>query len=149
MSKKDKVLELFAGSGNLTRTLVELGFEQIIAAEVVPLAIDHLNNLELPGVKAQVTDLFNEAGLSDFCHKHRDAKILVLDPPRDGLVCIEPLLKHKGLEVIAYISCDLATCMRDVQAFMTEGFTLTCVMPVDLFPHTPHVELCVLLIRNH
>lgn len=148
ITQKQKVLELFAGSGNFTRVIAQQGFEQIIAAEVVAKAVDDLNNLTLTGVQAHVADLFDESALSSFCQQHCDAKILVLDPPRDGLVCIEPLLKHKGFERIAYISCDLATCMRDVQAFMTKGYSLISVMPVDLFPQTPHVELCVLLVRN-
>lgn len=143
-----KVLELFAGSGNFTRTLATLGFEQIIAAEVVPVAVDHLQELGLQGVKAEVADLFDETALSALCKKHDDAKILVLDPPREGLMCSKPLFEHKGFERVAYISCDLATCMRDVQGFMAKGYTLVSVLPVDMFPQTPHIELCVLLERT-
>ena len=146
--QSNKVLELFAGSGNFTRTLAALGFEQIIAAEVVPVAVDNLHSLGLPGVQAEVADLFDEAALSALCKKHDDATILVLDPPREGLMCSKPLFEHTGFERVAYISCDLATCMRDVQGFMAKGYTLVSVLPVDMFPQTPHVELCVLLERT-
>jgi 23S rRNA (uracil1939-C5)-methyltransferase len=72
----------------------------------------------------------------------RDASILVLDPPRDGFKLAGLLLtkKHRFRDVF-YISCDPATFARDIEAFIRAGFRPVEIQPLDLFPHTPHVEL--------
>ena len=82
------------------------------------------------------------------CDQYSNAKTLVLDPPGDGLVCIQPLLALRNIETIAYISCDLASALRDVTLFVDKGFAVSAVQPVDMFAQTPHVELCILLVRK-
>ncbi len=147
-NKANVVLELFCGSGNFTQALSDMGYKQIIAAEVSEVAIDQLSGRRLDGVCAVQTNLFDDTALVQLCSDCKNAKTLVLDPPRDGLVCIQPLLQHKNFENIAYISCDLNTCAKDVEQFVAAGYTVECIQPVDMFPHTPHVELCVLLRRS-
>jgi 23S rRNA (uracil1939-C5)-methyltransferase len=146
--KTVKVLELFCGSGNFTRVIAAAGFDSIIACEISPQALQCLSAARLERVTALEVDLFSADALRRLCHQQRDAKILVVDPPRDGLVCIEPLLEHPGFQLIAYISCDLATCVRDIEHFLGAGYSVDSVLPVDMFPHTPHIELCTLLSRK-
>lgn len=149
LPQHNKAMELFAGSGNLTKVLVEAGFSSVVAAEVMTDAVTALNQRQLPGVAAQVCDLFNEAEFSQWVAQHRDAEVLLLDPPREGLKVQEGLLhKRSKLRDIFYISCDLATFVRDVKALYLGGFELQEVQPVDMFPQTPHIEIMAHLRRK-
>ncbi len=73
--------------------------------------------------------------------------VLVLDPPRAGVEeqAIQAILKYLP-EHIIYVSCNPATLARDL-ALLSEKYQLCIVQPVDLFPHTPHVETVVLLSK--
>ncbi|MDZ7924661.1 MAG: TRAM domain-containing protein [Marinagarivorans sp.] len=141
------VLELFCGSGNFTEIIHAAGLTQIIAAELASDTLTQLREKKLAGVVVHELDLFDEAALTALCKDSATARTLVLDPPRDGLACIEPLLKHRGFKRIAYLSCDLATCTRDVKRFVAAGYKIKQIQPVDMFPNTPHLELCVFLSR--
>ncbi len=71
---------------------------------------------------------------------------MVLDPPRKG--CDERLLNtilKIAPKKIVYVSCDPATMARDIKTFIEQGYCLNMVQPVDMFPHTIHVEAIVLL----
>ncbi len=145
--KTAPVLELFCGSGNFTDIIHAEEFTHIVAAELASDALNQLRAKNLVGVEVRELDLFDETALSTLCKYAASAKTLIVDPPRDGLVCIEPLLRHRGFKRIAYISCDLATCVRDVKQFVAAGYKIKQIQPVDMFPNTPHLELCVLLSR--
>ena len=74
--------------------------------------------------------------------------VVVLDPPRKG--CSPELidaLVRAGIEKIIYISCNPATLARDVSRLCALGYTPGSVTPVDLFPHTKHVETVCLLSK--
>lgn len=73
---------------------------------------------------------------------------IILNPPRAGLhpAVIDATLSHQP-EKIIYVSCNTSTFARDLGAFLTHGYDLRMVQPVDLFPHTPHVETVALLQR--
>ena len=148
--RKEKIVELFCGSGNFTMAIANMGFENIVAAEVVDSAVAHLNKAlisnDFNNVDAFVVDLFDEKAFKKFVGEHKDAEILVLDPPRDGLKCNTGLFSKKNkLRRVFYISCDLATLFRDVQLFVEQGFKVTEIQPLDMFPHTPHIESMVAL----
>ncbi|MBI2518011.1 MAG: class I SAM-dependent RNA methyltransferase [Opitutae bacterium] len=73
---------------------------------------------------------------------------VVIDPPRKG--CDAAFLQQLfafGPRAVVYVSCDPATQMRDLQAFLAAGYTLTAVQPFDLFPQTRHLE-CVISLRR-
>jgi len=142
------VLELFCGSGNLTEEIVESGAGQVVAVEVVETALEQLRSLALPGVKTVACNLFDAVDTEKLIPYVKTSEILVLDPPRDGLKVTEPLLiKKSAIRHICYISCDLATFVRDLQVFQRAGFRVQEVQPLDLFPQTPHVELMGVLHR--
>ncbi|MFO7551841.1 MAG: class I SAM-dependent RNA methyltransferase [Haliea sp.] len=136
------VLELFSGSGNFTEVLAQAGFARIVAVEGVEDSVQELAARKLPGVEARRYNLFAEADCTRLQEQARDASILVLDPPREGFRLAGLLLtkKHR-LRDVFYISCDPATCARDLEIFTGAGFRVAETQPLDLFPHTPHVEL--------
>ncbi|HMU66425.1 MAG TPA: TRAM domain-containing protein [Cellvibrionaceae bacterium] len=142
------LLELFAGSGNFTQVIAAAGFTSIHAVEVVAEAVAALNKQSLPGVTAQATDLFKDGVLNTLIKQVKPATV-VLDPPRDGLKTIAQLqAKKTPIKTLLYISCDLATFARDAQMLIKEGFNLTLLQPVDMFPQTPHVELLARFARR-
>ena len=142
LDKNRTVLELFCGSGNFTEVLAAAGFARILAVEGVEDSVQELAARKLPGVEARRCNLFAETDLPRLQEQARDASILVLDPPRDGFKLAGLLLtkKHRFRDVF-YISCDPATFARDIEAFIRAGFRPVEIQPLDLFPHTPHVEL--------
>ncbi|GAB3278855.1 class I SAM-dependent RNA methyltransferase [Parahaliea aestuarii] len=137
-----QVLELFAGSGNFTRVLSRAGFADIVAVEAVEEATRALAALALPGVRVQTHNLYQGGAYPRLLRAHREARVLVLDPPRDGLQAAQELFDTRNrLSDVLYISCDLATFCRDSRIILTAGFQALTVQPLDLFPQTPHVEL--------
>ncbi len=143
------VLELFAGSGNFTEVIAELGFNQITAVEGVMEATEALGAKQLPNVHAITQDLFHEQGILRLTQQLGQIDTLVLDPPREGFKIIGFLTQAlKDLQQVMYISCDLATFKRDAQVLIEQGFQLLEVQPVDGFAQTPHVELLATFTRR-
>lgn len=136
------VTELFAGSGNFTSVLSERGFSPILAVEGLGEAVEALASQALTGVQTMTSDLFREDSLSRILRAQPETRLLVLDPPRDGFALMpEALAGWKSLAAVMYISCDVATFRRDAGHLLAAGFSAESIQPLDLFPHTPHVEL--------
>ena len=75
--------------------------------------------------------------------------VIVVDPARSGLS--SPTIVAIGklaARTIIYVSCNVATCTRDVKLLIDCGYAVSSVKPFDLFPHTPHVEVVVSLEKN-
>jgi len=79
----------------------------------------------------------------------RPADVVVLDPPRDG--CEASLLDHIfGMHrpvLAVYVSCNPESLARDLALVTSRGYIVRSMQPVDMFPHTPHVETVVVLNR--
>jgi 23S rRNA (uracil1939-C5)-methyltransferase len=75
---------------------------------------------------------------------------VVLDPPRQG--CRRSVLDHVfgGLQpaTVVYVSCDPVSLARDVTRAVSHRYAIVSMQPVDMFPHTPHVETVVVLRRS-
>lgn len=142
------VVELFAGSGNFTDVLVDGGCTRVCAVDSFLPAIETLRQRSLPGVTAVCSDLGKNGSATELEEHLRDAKLLILDPPREGLKNLgEYLAIATALTTIVYISCDVATLKRDLEQALKQGFKLREVQPLDLFPQTPHVEVMTVLSR--
>lgn len=142
-----QAVELFAGSGNLTQVLVAAGVKDITAVEVVPEALETLQQ-QVANAKTVAFDLFDKAKLSDLVSLSLGADLLLLDPPRDGFALLPELVAHlPELRSIIYISCDIASFERDV-ATLSDQFTLLELQPLDMYPQTPHVELMSVWVRQ-
>lgn len=102
------------------------------------------NNIENVEFKnAKVEDLIKELT--------NDKKIdtIIFDPPRKGLdsTIIDVTTKAKIKQII-YVSCNPATLQRDITAFIDNGYRIDFIQPVDMFPHTYHIECIARLIYN-
>jgi 23S rRNA (uracil1939-C5)-methyltransferase len=86
-------------------------------------------------------DLLNES----FLHQHGKPDVIITDPPRAGMHDdVSRMILKTEPQRIVYVSCNAATQARDLK-ILTEKYTITGVQPVDMFPHTMHVENIVSL----
>lgn len=141
------VYDLYTGTGTIANFIARKA-KKVVGIETVPEAIEDARvNAQLNGIdnteflvgdmKDILTpDLFNQYGYPD---------VIILDPPRAGLHAnVVEVLKKAGAPKIVYVSCNPATQARDL-ALMADRYTIEKVQPVDMFPHTHHVENVVLL----
>ena len=75
--------------------------------------------------------------------------IVIVDPPRPGLHpnTVKNLIKLSP-EKIIYVSCNPATMARDIEMLVSERYMIQDLQPIDMFPHTPHIECVATLILN-
>jgi 23S rRNA (uracil1939-C5)-methyltransferase len=148
-SSSDRLLDLYCGTGTIGLLLAPK-VEQVVGVELVPSAIrSAVENAELNGVS---NIAFFEANVVDFLkavpQEYRDFTAYVIDPPRAGL---HPKAVKKIVELrpprILYISCNPATFARDAKDLIAAGYQLPAVTPVDMFPHTMHIEAVGLFTR--
>ena len=74
--------------------------------------------------------------------------LIITDPPRDGMhpKVVQSIIDSKVPKIV-YVSCNPSTFARDVQLFEMDGYKLKKVQPVDMFPHTYHVETVGVLVK--
>jgi 23S rRNA (uracil1939-C5)-methyltransferase len=154
LTGNESVWDLYCGIGTISLFLAGQA-KQVYGVEIVPQAIDDakanacangINNAEFfVGKAEEVLPAYysKEAGGNDSM-KHPD--VIVVDPPRKGCdeECLSTMLKMKP-DRIVYVSCDPATLSRDLKYLVSGGYELKKVRPVDMFPHSVHVETVVLL----
>jgi 23S rRNA (uracil1939-C5)-methyltransferase len=139
-----KVVELFCGSGNFTQIIAESNCTAIIAYESDRKAIQSLKAKNLAKVTLQVADLFKPYIWKNIQKSVIDAETLVLDPPRSGLKKLQGFFESfVSLKTAYYISCNPETFARDAWFFNQNGWSITDIQLIDLFPHTPHIEALV------
>ncbi len=143
----ETVYDLYTGTGSIAQ-FVSRDAHKVIGVESVPEAIiDARNNARLNGidnVRFVVGDM-KEVFTTDFIDKYGKADVVITDPPRDGMhVKVVQNLLFLAPKRIVYVSCNSATQARDL-ALMKEQYKIVKMQPVDMFPHTHHVENIVLL----
>lgn len=140
-------LELFCGSGNFTEELVRAGIPKIDAVEANFQSLEELRARKWSHVMSQKLDLF-KAAPKEFLAKLTDVDVMLLDPPRDGFELLTSWVKALSqLQSVIYISCSFPTFIRDVKSLAKSGWSVQTIQPIDLFPHTPHVELMSVLTK--
>lgn len=146
VDKNSPIVEAFCGSGNLTGALSDAGFNNILASEVRGSAVSELRDRKLKGVKILEIDMNEKNVWQKIARLQTHAEILLVDPPREGLEVRNDIFDHlKNLKKILYISCEPNTWSRDVKDFQAMGWRVESITPIDLFPHTPHIELMSVL----
>lgn len=141
------VYDLYCGTGTIALLVAERARE-VIGFEIVPSAVaDARANAARNGI-SNVRFVEGDAldGLSSANLPPPD--VCVVDPPRAGLhKDMLPRLAALGARRIVYVSCHYPSAANDVAELERLGWRLIRVRPVDLFPHTPHVE-CVLVLEH-
>ncbi len=137
-----RVLELYAGHGNLTVALAP-GAAALVAVESDAAAVAACReNLARRGLTA-VRVVAADAGAFD----GGPADVVVLDPPRAGARDALEAIARRRPQRIVYVSCDTATLGRDLARFRALGYAPDEAVALDMFPQTAHVESVVRLVR--
>ena len=147
----ENVYDLYTGIGSIALYVAER-CQQVVGVEEIAAAIDDARvNAELNGVTnatfyaGQVRDILTD----DFAQRHGRPDVLITDPPRAGMhpKVVDLLLKLAPPRLV-YVSCNPATQARDL-ALLGERYRVDRARPVDMFPHTSHVEnVARLTLRN-
>ena len=142
----DEVIDLYSGAGNLTLPVARRG-AHVVGVERSARATNSAENtarhLRLPHCQFVCAPV--EAALARFAAEGRTPRIVILDPPRGGAARIlDDVVRLRPARVI-YVSCDPPSLARDLGAFIRNGYRLDVVQPIDLFPHTYHLEVVAAL----
>ena len=141
------VYDLYTGTGTIAN-FVAWQAQKVIGLEYVPEAIEdakinaRINNIDNTSFFAgDIKDLLTE----EFIDRHGQPQVIITDPPRAGMhpAVVEMLARVKASRLV-YVSCNPATQARDI-ALLADLYEIVTLQPVDMFPHTHHVENIVLL----
>jgi 23S rRNA (uracil1939-C5)-methyltransferase len=150
LTGKETVYDLYCGTGSIG-LFVSDGAKKIIGVEVVEDAIaDAKKNAALNDIHhahffaGDVIKICDDA----FFQTHGKPDLVITDPPRAGMheKLVNKLLDMEAPRMV-YVSCNSATMARDL-ALLAEKYRIDKVQPVDMFPHTHHIE-CVVLLSLH
>jgi 23S rRNA (uracil1939-C5)-methyltransferase len=144
------VYDLYTGTGTIANFIAR-NAKKVIGIEYVPEAIeDAKENSNLNGIEntmffaGDIKMVLN----NEFITKHGKPEVIITDPPRAGMHSdvVNSILNIQP-EKIVYVSCNPATQARDL-ALISELYKVVKIQPVDMFPHTHHVENVVLLVKK-
>lgn len=144
------VYDLYTGTGTIAQ-FVSSKASKVIGIEYVPEAIeDAVTNAANNGITnceffaGDMKDVLSPA----FISRHGHPDVIILDPPRAGIhPDVAKVILEAEPERMVYVSCNPASQARDLAIF-SEKYTITAVQPVDMFPHTQHVENVCALIKK-
>ena len=144
------VYDLYTGTGTIANFIARK-CKQVIGIEYVPEAIeDAKENSKINKIDntlffaGDMKDILN----ADFITTHGNPDVIITDPPRAGMHpdVVTTVLAAEPKKIV-YVSCNPATQARDLSVLNSE-YSVTAIQPVDMFPHTPHVENVVLLQKR-
>ena len=151
LNGSETVYDLYCGTGSIGIFLSD-GAKKVIGIELIPEAIADANENALLNqihhaafFAGDVTEICNDS----FFETHGRPDLIVSDPPRAGMSekLIAKLLEIAA-EKIIYVSCNPATQARDLN-LLSEKYQISAVQPVDMFPHTLHIENVTALFLKH
>lgn len=150
LTGSELVYDLYTGTGTIANFVAHQA-KQVIGIEYVPEAIeDAKENSHVNGINntlfyaGDMKDILTD----DFIQEHGQPDVIITDPPRAGMHAdVVKVILNASPKRIVYVSCNPATQARDLQ-LMDADYKVAAVQPVDMFPHTPHVENVVLLERR-
>ena len=146
----ETLVDLYCGTGTIGLTMAK-NVKKLIGVEIVPQAVENAKeNAKLNGIdNAEFICSDASQAAQTLFERGEKPDVVILDPPRKG--CDEALIntvaKMKPDRVV-YVSCDSATLARDCRRFADLGYETLRATPVDMFPHTAHVETVVLLSKG-
>lgn len=150
LTGNELVYDLYTGTGTIANFVAHKA-KKVIGIEYVPEAIEdakvnsQVNNIENTLFYAgDMKDILTK----DFIDQHGRPDVIITDPPRAGMhPDVVNVILNAAPNRIVYVSCNPATQARDLQ-LMDDHYKVAAVQPVDMFPHTPHVENVVLLEKR-
>jgi len=135
----DKILDLYSGSGNLT--IDQPQTKHIIGIDIDPFAITVAKN------NSKFDYITGDEEVMIKYLEDESWDIVLLDPPRTGAKKIIPSLSKSKTKYIIYVSCEPVTMFRDIKNLISEGWKISSVTAVDMFPQTPHIE-CITVLNK-
>ncbi|NLV15691.1 MAG: 23S rRNA (uracil(1939)-C(5))-methyltransferase RlmD [Syntrophomonadaceae bacterium] len=142
----DRVVDAYCGIGTMSLPVARYA-SKVVGIELNPASIadarnnaarNRINNVEF--IVGNVEKLYRQQGKAD---------LLIVDPPRKGVAPeVLTAIVHTKPSRLVYVSCHTGTLARDLAILTRNGYQVTRVQPIDLFPHTAHVESVALLSRN-
>ena len=148
----DVLYDLYSGTGTIACYLSDAA-ERVVGVEVVESAVnDAKRNAEANRISncyfllGDLKDKLTKD--SSWLNEHPRPTVVLVDPPRSGMhpKVIQQIAKLSPRRIV-YVSCNPSTQARDVKLLAESGYELKMVQPVDMFPHTDHIEAVVLLTR--
>ena len=144
------VYDLYTGTGTIANFVARQA-RRVIGIEYVPEAIEDAKvNSQINGIgnteffAGDMKDILNR----DFIMQHGRPDVIITDPPRAGMhAAVVDAILFAAPRRIVYVSCNPATQARDLQ-LLDSQYRVVRIQPVDMFPHTQHVENVVLLERR-
>ena len=151
LSGKEIVYDLYSGTGTIANFIADCA-DKVIGIEYVDEAVkDAIINSEINGIRnthffaCDMKDVLSE----QFFMSNGKPDVIITDPPRAGMhEDVIKIIAKAAPDKIVYVSCNPSTQSRDIQ-LLSEDYFVTGVQPVDMFPHTHHVENVVLLKKRH
>ena len=146
----ETVFDAYCGTGTITLFLSQKA-KKVYGVEIIPQAIENAN------INAKENNVDNveffvgesEIVIPDLINKGVKADVVVVDPPRKGCdVKLLNAITNIDAERIVYVSCDPSTLARDLAILEENGYETIEVQPVDMFPHTAHIENVALLVKE-
>lgn len=151
LTGEETVYDLYTGTGTIANFVAHKA-KKVIGIEYVPEAIEDAKvNSQVNGIDntlffaGDMKDILTD----DFIAEHGQPDVIITDPPRAGMhPDVIKVIMNARPKRIVYVSCNPSTQARDLQLLDAE-YKVAKVQPVDMFPHTPHVENVVKLeVRN-
>ena len=150
LTGSEVVYDLYTGTGTIAQ-FVSRKASKVVGIEYVPEAIaDARINARTNGITnceffaGDMKDVLTD----DFIARHGHPDVIILDPPRAGIhPDVAQVILNAAPDRMVYVSCNPASQARDL-AILCRKYTITAVQPVDMFPHTMHVENVVALQKK-
>lgn len=151
LTGNEVVYDLYTGTGTIAQFISDKA-SKVIGIEYVKEAIEDARiNAEANGINnctffdGDMKDILT----ADFIKEHGKPEVMIIDPPRAGMhPDVVKVIMEAAPERIVYVSCNPASQARDL-AMMSPMYEITAVQPVDMFPHTMHVEnVCALKLKD-
>jgi 23S rRNA (uracil1939-C5)-methyltransferase len=146
LTGQETVYDLYCGAGTISIFLSQQA-KQVVGFEIVPQAIHDAGvNCRLNQVRNcffVIGDLKDELAQTPvIMRRWGKPEVVIIDPPRAGMHAkvVQKIIELSPRRIV-YVSCNPGTFARDVKELSARGYTLTKAQPVDMFPHTSHIEV--------
>tara|TARA_B110000196_G_C20694792_1_gene452471 strand:- start:35 stop:607 length:573 start_codon:yes stop_codon:yes gene_type:complete len=145
--ESDIVYDLYCGTGTIG-IYISSYVKKVYGIEIVKNAIEDAKfNAKRNNVK---NIFFYTSDIKDYFNNNKIEKpnTIIIDPPRPGLhpQVVKDIIKLSPSKII-YVSCNPSTQARDVKLFLESKYQISDIQPIDMFPHTPHIE-CVITLKK-